>query len=279
MQMGGLWETGRAESRRLLAMWQTPLSHAPSRAVARIPKARGLWHSQGSAIAAAHACHFSKIGNPTLLADIYRMLQRVQGSAVLVFLGRIDLAQVYFLHGTGEIRHMLLIDWGGDSVGHIDENIQRAISRSEKIRSLGVFHQDLRPENILWNPDLKRALIIDFHRCSLDHRPIHQRPQSLKRLLSGTKEWEVKQVHIVWVSYHHKIVLCHPRPYHISDEIQAWNGRKYVSHTVTFKLCVLRHCLLSGLLWDYLWETFPCSHIGFSLPISKWTIKAKSLGS
>ena len=42
-------------------------------------------------------------------ADIYRILQRVQGSAVPVFLGRIDLAQVYFLHGAGEIRHMLLI--------------------------------------------------------------------------------------------------------------------------------------------------------------------------
>ena len=105
-------------------------------------------------------------------ADIYHILQRVQGSAVPVFLGRIDFAQDYFLHGAGEIRHMLLMGWGGDNVGCIkhDENIQRAISRSEKkIRSLGVFHQDLRPENILWNPDLKRALIIDFHRCTLDH--------------------------------------------------------------------------------------------------------------
>ena len=124
----------------------------------------------------------------------------VQGSAVPVFLGRIDLAQVYFLHGAGEIRHMLLMGWGGDSVGRIkhDENIQRAISRSEKeIRSLGVFHQDSRPENILWNPELKQALIIDFHRCTLDHRPIHRRPRSLKRLFSGTEEWEVKRVRVV----------------------------------------------------------------------------------
>ena len=132
--------------------------------------------------------------------DIYCILQCVQGSAVPVFLGRIDLAQVYFLHGAGEIRHMLLMGWGGDSVGCIkhDENIQRAISRSEKqIRSLGVFHQDLRPENILWNPDLKRALIIDFHRCTFDHRPIRRRSRSLNRLLSGTKEWEVKRVRVV----------------------------------------------------------------------------------
>ena len=252
MQMGGLWETGRAESRRLLAMWQTPLSHAPSRAVARIPKARGLWHSQGSAIAAAHACHFSKIGNPTLLADICRMLQRVQGSAVLVFLGRIDLAQVYFLHGAGEIRHMLLIGWGGGSVGHIDENNQRAISHSKKICSLGVFHQDLRPENILWNPDLKRALIIDFRRCTLDHRPIHRRLRSLKRLLSGIKEWEVKRVRAVWVSARHKIVLRHCRPYHNPVEMQAWNGRKPCLCQSRQVLCPSWHSLLSGPLWDYL---------------------------
>ena len=131
MQMGGLWETSRAESRRLLAMWQTPLSHTPSRAVARMPKARGLWHSQESAIAAAHAYHFRKIGNPTLLTDIYCILQCVQGSVVLVFFGKIDLAQVYFLHGTGEIHPMLLMGWGGDSVGHINANIQRVISHSK----------------------------------------------------------------------------------------------------------------------------------------------------
>ena len=99
-------------------------------------------------------------------ADIYCILQCVQGSVVLVFLGRIDLAQVYFLHGVGVICHMLLMGWGGNSVGCIkhDENIQHVISHSEKeIFSLGVFHQDLQPENILWIKDLKQALIIDFH--------------------------------------------------------------------------------------------------------------------
>ena len=109
-------------------------------------------------------------------ADIYCILQCVQGSVVLVFLGRIDLAQVYFLYGVGEICYMLLIGWGSNSVGCIkyDENIQYAISHSKKeIHSLGVFHQDLWPENILWNPDLKQALIINFHQCMLDHQLIH----------------------------------------------------------------------------------------------------------
>lgn len=85
-------------------------------------------------------------------AEIYHVLQRAQGSAVPVFLGSIDLALIYFLHGAGEIRHMLM-GWGGESAGNInlEKTIQRAISQSVKeIRSLGIHHQDLRPENILW---------------------------------------------------------------------------------------------------------------------------------
>ncbi|KAG2000794.1 hypothetical protein GB937_010827 [Aspergillus fischeri] len=124
-------------------------------------------------------------------AEVYRVLQRAQGSAVPVFLGAINLAQIYFLHGAGEIRHMLLMGWGGESLGHVTlgKTVQRAISRSVKeIRSLGIFHQDLRPENILWNAELKRALIIDFHRCTLDRRPMHKRPGPLKRLRCGPEE-------------------------------------------------------------------------------------------
>ncbi|KAL4780135.1 hypothetical protein BJX76DRAFT_351242 [Aspergillus varians] len=133
-------------------------------------------------------------------ADVYRFLQRAQGSAIPVFLGAIDLAKVYFLHGSGDIRHMLLMGWGGEDLSHLkaEKSLSRAVSRSLKeIRSLGVLHQDLRPENILWNAELKRALIIDFHQCTLDHRPMHKRPGSLKRLRCAPKEREFKRVRVV----------------------------------------------------------------------------------
>ncbi|PLN79387.1 hypothetical protein BDW42DRAFT_128093 [Aspergillus taichungensis] len=133
-------------------------------------------------------------------AEIYRVLRRVQASAVPVFLGTIDLAQIYFLHGAGEIRHMLLMGWGGENVRHVtrDDTVQRAISRSERrIRRCGVIHGDLRPENILWNTELNQALVIDFHRCTLDHRLMHQRPQSVKRLSCGTGESGIKRVRAV----------------------------------------------------------------------------------
>jgi hypothetical protein len=133
-------------------------------------------------------------------AEVYRVLQRAQGSAVPVFLGAINLAQTYFLHGAGRIRHMLLMGWGGESVGHTtpDKTTQRAISRSVKeIRRFGVVHQDLRPENILWNAELQRALIIDFHLCTLDRRPLDRRPGTLKRLRDGSAERHSKRVLVV----------------------------------------------------------------------------------
>ncbi|EER23262.1 hypothetical protein CPC735_046320 [Coccidioides posadasii C735 delta SOWgp] len=133
-------------------------------------------------------------------AEIYHVLQRVQGSAVPVFLGKIDLAQIYFLHGAGQIRHMLLMGWGGESVVHTkqDKSIRSAISQSKReIRSLGVLHGDLRPENILWNTELKRALIIDFHRCTLSNQPKHRRSRPLKRQLCGREEQESKHIRFV----------------------------------------------------------------------------------
>ena len=89
--------------------------------------------------------------------------------------------------------------WGGESILHVeqDRTIRRAIARSEKIiRSLGVIHQDLRPENILWNTELNRALIIDFHRCSLDHGLIRQRPKVIKRQSCGVGEQELKRARV-----------------------------------------------------------------------------------
>lgn len=133
-------------------------------------------------------------------AEVYRVLQRGQGSAVPVFLGAINLARIYFLHGAGKIRHMLLMGWGGISVSNmtLDKTIQRAISRSVKeIRSLGICHQDLRPENILWNAELRRALIIDFHRSTLDCRPMRKRPAPVKRLPCGPEERESKRLRVV----------------------------------------------------------------------------------
>ncbi|KAB8079054.1 hypothetical protein BDV29DRAFT_187492 [Aspergillus leporis] len=66
---------------------------------------------------------------------------------------------LYFLHGAGAIQHMLLMAWGGEPNSTIqhDKTFGREISRSKKeICFLGILHQDLRLDNILWNAELKR---------------------------------------------------------------------------------------------------------------------------
>ncbi|KAK9239697.1 hypothetical protein V1525DRAFT_338817, partial [Lipomyces kononenkoae] len=111
-------------------------------------------------------------------ADVYRVLQRAQGSAVPVFLGTIDLKKIYFLHGTGQIRHMLLLAYGGQDTSELERSqaLVNEIRRSIKeIRALGVEHGDIRYENALWNEELGRVLIIDFHRSRLNPQLMEKR--------------------------------------------------------------------------------------------------------
>ncbi|RAL06619.1 uncharacterized protein BO97DRAFT_439034 [Aspergillus homomorphus CBS 101889] len=96
-------------------------------------------------------------------AEVYCILQSIQGSAVPVFLGLLNLAKIFFLHGVGEIRHMLLM------------------------------------KNILWNEELRRVLIIDFHRCRLNHqlllpKPTSSRKERLKRMYTGRDEPRTKRM-------------------------------------------------------------------------------------
>ncbi|EZF35583.1 hypothetical protein H109_07358 [Trichophyton interdigitale MR816] len=123
-------------------------------------------------------------------AEIYRFLKQAQGSAIPVFLGTIDLALTYYLHGAGRIRHMLLMGWAGEHIDgeNVDKTVKREVSRSKKeIRSLGLLHGDLRWQNILWNAELNRALIIDFDASEMDPRLLKKQPKQLKRKPSRPK--------------------------------------------------------------------------------------------
>ena len=102
-------------------------------------------------------------------AEFYQILRSAQASAVTVFLGALDIPQSYFLHGAGEIQHMLLMAWAGEPLTQLQwqdklSGVKRSIA---KIFELGVIHGDVRPENTLWNSELNRVLIIDFHKSEL----------------------------------------------------------------------------------------------------------------
>lgn len=119
-------------------------------------------------------------------ADVYRILRKAQASAVPVFLGTISLEKVvYFLRREGQIQHMLIMGWGGVGVktlewsSALDGEVKRSL---KEISDLGIRHWDVREENILWNDELQRAIIIDFHRS--DFAPRHP---TVKRLRRGTR--------------------------------------------------------------------------------------------
>lgn len=116
-------------------------------------------------------------------ADVYQMLEPVQGSAVPVYIGKIDLQKMYFLLGAGKIRHMLLMGWGGETIDEAEVDsqiIRRSVSESAiDIKFLGVQHQDLESSNILWNSELSRTMIIDFHMCTFDLDLVRKKPKWL----------------------------------------------------------------------------------------------------
>lgn len=121
-------------------------------------------------------------------ADIYRVLRKAQGSAVPVFLGTVDLAKTYLLHGAGEIRHMLIIGWGGERINTPEQQtaLFPEIRRSrQEMHSFGVMHGDFRIENMLWNSEVGRVMIIDFHCAKLAPR-LKQRQIKRKREPLGT---------------------------------------------------------------------------------------------
>ncbi|KAL4954944.1 hypothetical protein BDW69DRAFT_130840 [Aspergillus filifer] len=132
--------------------------------------------------------------------QVYRLLRKAQGSAVPVFLGTIDLKKMYFLHGAGEIRHMLVMGWGGESTAKMELApwLRQEIRRSNKeIKALGIIHEDLRRDNILWNKELGRALIIDFHRSALRSQPISQTRQTAKRRSCGVESGVDKRLRVL----------------------------------------------------------------------------------
>ena len=135
----------------------------------------------------------------SLEAQVYQILRKAQGSAVPVFLGTIDLAKIYFLHGAGEIRHMLVMGWGGESTTSMELTpilLQEIHKSNREIKALGIIHEDLRRDNILWNEELGRALIIDFHRSTLKSRPTLQRPRAVKRRLCQPEIGDPKRLRV-----------------------------------------------------------------------------------
>ena len=114
-------------------------------------------------------------------AAIYKHLQALQGCFIPVFLGSVDLANLnrtyYFDFGV-HLTYMLLLSWGGDSLGDdqmrtAPEAVAQAVM---KLHDLGVLHRDIRRENVLWNLETQGPMIIDFGNSTQLPGPRRHRP-------------------------------------------------------------------------------------------------------
>jgi serine/threonine protein kinase len=104
---------------------------------------------------------------------VYRHLDEVQGELIPVYLGSISLSRPYFLDFGVRIVQMLLMSWAGEQA-HKDLMLTMgrdlAVETSvavTKILSCGVEHRDIRPPNVLWNPESRNVVLVDFERSEI----------------------------------------------------------------------------------------------------------------
>ncbi|EWZ48997.1 hypothetical protein FOZG_04461 [Fusarium oxysporum Fo47] len=121
------------------------------------------------------------ISDLTHEAVVYDRLSPLQGRNVPVFLGAIDLRsinKVYYYFHRVYVVHMTLLSWDGDGLidawksGDAPKNLQNmAIASLRAMHQEGVVHRDGRLENMLFNREVNRVMMIDFERASLVQPP------------------------------------------------------------------------------------------------------------
>ncbi|KAI0968151.1 hypothetical protein F4678DRAFT_464658 [Xylaria arbuscula] len=114
-------------------------------------------------------------------ARVYERLKGVQGVHVPVFLGAIDLrslGRTYHYDFRIDIVHLCFMSWGGlglrdgrDLYRNKSTLQPMAVEAMKAIHRQGVLHKDARYENILFNPQTGRVMLIDFERSQLLDTP------------------------------------------------------------------------------------------------------------
>ncbi|CZT13877.1 uncharacterized protein RCO7_00684 [Rhynchosporium graminicola] len=84
---------------------------------------------------------------------VYRHLDKVQGELVPVYLGNISL-------GGEQARKDLVLAMGRDIAMETSEAVT-------KLLNCGMEHHDIRPPNVLWNPETRNVVLVDFERSEI----------------------------------------------------------------------------------------------------------------
>ena len=91
---------------------------------------------------------------------------RLQGTAVPVYLGNINLTEWYYFDLGVRIVHMLLMSWAGEiaadgDVVDLKEEVRQSV---REVRREGVVHGDVCCSNVFWSAERERAMLVDFER-------------------------------------------------------------------------------------------------------------------
>ncbi|KAG6106684.1 hypothetical protein E4U31_000667 [Claviceps sp. LM219 group G6] len=137
-------------------------------------------------------------------AEVYKQLEPIQGVHVPVFLGAIDLRKInkfYWIYPGVRVVHFMFLSWGGCRVeqyemAQFDISPERLEEQAEKtmvsVHDKGVIHQDVRWENVLFNPETNGIMVIDFERADL-HKT-HETWKSNKRTLDQMRHAEMREI-------------------------------------------------------------------------------------
>lgn len=148
---------------------------------------------------------------PDLLHEgkIYQHLEKLQGHAVPVYLGNINLVHKYYMTVGVRILHMMLLSWGGEWCGYdpvqpwnsdCDQSVRyEAWKTRRQVEAEGVEQRDFRGPNLLWNAEVNRVMLIDFERAIIPSRASNKnkkttKPVLPKRIAQDTEEQETPDI-------------------------------------------------------------------------------------
>lgn len=117
--------------------------------------------------------------------QVYKQLLPIQGKSVPVCIGSMRLPVPFYHDFKRELVHVLLLSWGGNPAVqcHLDSTRQQRESK-QMVKALGIKHDDLHDENILYCDETRTCMVIDFQGASIV--PIAVHPQ-IERLMSTGK--------------------------------------------------------------------------------------------
>ena len=120
-------------------------------------------------------------------------MKEFQGTHLPVCLGAIESPKRYFHVGT-DIYYWLLLSFAGQSLTEVDFEARELEVHALKnlLYDYGLWHEDVRPANVLWDERAERLMMIDFER--LECRPWKVRGKAVKKEVAVCEDMNPRDI-------------------------------------------------------------------------------------